>query len=78
MAEPSSAPPHDELQRQLFYMLTTRFEDGAAIAAEGQAIGIAPDARIVLANRLHALAQEAVIVADAVLALSSALGKDAA
>ncbi len=69
MDEPSPASPHDELLRQLFYLLTARFEDGATLAADGQAGSIAPDARIALADKLHTLAQEAMILADAVVAL---------
>lgn len=72
MAEQDPSLAHDDLIRQLFYLLTARFEDGASAAAHGQAAGIAPNARVERANRLHSLAQEVMILSEAVIALSGA------
>ncbi|WP_156678026.1 hypothetical protein [Sphingomonas profundi] len=70
MAEADLTAPHDDLVRQLFYLLTARFEDGAVAAAEGQAPGSDPAKRIALANRLRSLAEEVSILTDAVIALA--------
>jgi hypothetical protein len=72
MAQTGDENRADELIGQLFYLLTVRFEDGAAAAAEGQSAALGPEARIELAHRMHSLAQEAMILADTVVALSGA------
>ena len=72
MDKPSALSRHDDLLRQTFFLLTARFEDAAGIAADGQANGIAADAQLERANRLHAIAQEALILADIVIALIGA------
>jgi hypothetical protein len=60
-----------ELIRRLFVLVTTKLEDGAGLAAEGQGRSVATETRIVLANRLHALGEEISTLADAVLAVVS-------
>ncbi len=72
MDAPLKTLPYDDLLRQLFFLTTALFEDGATIAADGQAAGIAPDLRIERANRLLSLAQEVTILAAAVIAISGA------
>lgn len=71
MAKTHPTSPHEDLLRRLFYLLTTRFEDGAGIAVEGQAKNLKLDAQAALANRLHAIAGEAIILTDAVVALTA-------
>jgi hypothetical protein len=72
MAEHDNNGEHDELIRQIFYLLTAKFEDGAGLAADGPATGRNSDAQLELANRLRSFAQEALILADTVVALSGA------
>jgi hypothetical protein len=78
MAKQDDQIDNEALIRQIFYLLTARFEDGASIAAEGQAASLALDARIELANRLLSLADEVKILAHAVIALGSDLAVPAA
>jgi hypothetical protein len=70
MAEHDDQSDKDALIRQIFYLLTAKFEDGAAAAADGQANGQTSNAQAERANRLHALAQEAMILTATVMTLS--------
>ena len=54
------------LAARMFALLTGKFEDGAAIAADGQGRDMADDLRTGLAERLRAIGGEIAIVAEAV------------
>lgn len=55
-----------DLVARIFALLTGKFEDGAAIAADGQGRDIADAIRGGLAERLHSMGDEIAIVAEAV------------
>ena len=71
MADIPETSPHDDLLRRIFYLLTAKFEDAAGIAAEGQAQGLEIAAQVALANRLQAIAEDALILTDVVVALTA-------
>jgi hypothetical protein len=60
-----------EVVRRLFALLTAKMEDGGAIAAEGQASDIDSARAQDLANRIHSIGQECMILADAIIGLSA-------
>jgi hypothetical protein len=55
-----------DLAARMFALLTGKFEDGAAIAADGQGRDIADAIRGGLAERLHSMGAEIVILVEAV------------
>ncbi len=59
-----------DLVVQMFALLTAKFEDGAVIAANGQASGEPPADQRGRAARLHELGRECMLVADAIQALA--------
>jgi hypothetical protein len=62
-----------ELIRRLFALVTTKLEDGAGLATDGQGRSVASETQIALANRLHALGEEISTLAHAVLAVVSVI-----
>ena len=54
-----------DLVARMFALLTGKFEDGAATAADGQGRDISDAIRSGLAERLHAIGDEIAIVAEA-------------
>jgi len=55
----------------MFALLTGKFEDGAGIAVDGQAGGASMADLNGLAQRLHELGRECMVIADAITALSA-------
>jgi hypothetical protein len=64
-----------EVVRRLFALLTAKMEDGGTIAAEGQAPSIDSARAHDLANRVHGIGQECMILADAIIGLSANMAK---
>lgn len=58
-----------ELVARLFYVMTARFKNAAALAAEGQGKGAAAARLIKLANSLTLAGEEIAIVAQATAAI---------
>ena len=58
-----------ELIRKLFYVLTARLEDAAAIAAEGQGPALGNELLVAHANCIHSVSREVAIIAQAVTML---------
>jgi hypothetical protein len=58
-----------ELIRKLFYVLTGRLEDAAAIAAEGQGSELGDEFLMAHANYIHSTGREAAIITHAIKVL---------
>jgi hypothetical protein len=55
----------EDVAVRLFVLLTMKYEDGAALAAEGQSRDVLPASRMEVASRLQALSGEHCTLADA-------------
>jgi hypothetical protein len=70
MAEDTTLDEWREIVSRLFYLITAACEDGAALAAQGQARGKDQESLRDLTDRLHGIGQAITILSDAIGALA--------